>query len=65
MRSVGRRLACEHWFGIMELWVLVLLICSQFASIPSVIALGLYVWANNSNSVMVPGGSPLGRILTD
>ena len=35
--------ACE-----MELWVQILLICSQVACILSVIALGLYIWASGT-----------------
>lgn len=43
MKLVSRRLACEHSFGIVELWVQVLLICSQFAYILSVLAFGPYI----------------------
>lgn len=62
---VGRRLACEHSCEIMKLCVQVLLICSQFARILLVIVLGLYVWAIWGCFVLVPGETPLGRILVD
>ena len=64
MRSVGRRLACEHSMGIMELEVQVLLICSQSAWIFLVLTMGLlYIWANNSCCVFAAGGRPLSRTL--
>ena len=53
------------FFAKVELWVQVLLMCSQFACILSVIALGLYVRTNRGYSGLVPGGSPLGRILVE
>lgn len=52
--------ACE-----VEVWARVLLMCSQFACILLVIALGLGVWANRGCSVFAPGGSPLHRIRVD
>ena len=52
--------ACE-----MKLQVQILLICSQFACILSVTALSLYICANKGSSVLVRGGSLLGRILVN
>ena len=52
--------ACEK-----ELWVQVLLICSQVACTLSVIVFSLYVWANKGSSVLSPEGSLLGRMCAD
>ena len=43
-------------FGIMELWMLVLFICSQFPWIFLVIGLGLYIQTSKDNFVLAPGG---------
>ena len=59
-------LACEHSFGVMELWIQVLLICSPFVwGLIMVMVLGLYFCAMRQCSVLTPEGSSLGQILAD
>lgn len=59
------KLACEHLFRIMEVWIQILFIYSQIAQVPVAIDFCLHVEGVSGCSVLATGGSLLGCIIAE